>query len=57
MVIRKYSEDDIPEMIGIWNEIVREGIAFPQEDELDEQTGSEFFAAQSYCGAAEDEEE
>lgn len=53
MVIRKYLERDIPEMIGIWNEIVREGEAFPQEDELDERTGREFFAAQSYCGAAE----
>ena len=29
---------------------VREGIAFPQEDELDEITGDEFFKAQSFTG-------
>ena len=40
-------------MISIWNEIVEEGIAFPQEECLDEKTGKEFFASQSYCGVAE----
>lgn len=55
MIIRKYAKKDLPEMIGIWNEVVREGIAFPQEDELDEQSGAEFFAAQSYCGIAEED--
>ena len=47
MIIRKYVENDFPEMTAIWNEVVREGIAFPQEDELDEQSGREFFSAQS----------
>lgn len=54
MIIRKYMENDFPEMTAIWNEVVREGIAFPQEDELDEQSGREFFSAQSYCGVAEE---
>ena len=54
MVIREYKKDDLPEMIKIWNEIVEEGIAFPQEELLDPVTGSEFFASQSYCGVAED---
>ncbi len=55
MKIRAYTEKDIPEMIRIWNQVVEEGVAFPQEDCLTEQTGSEFFAAQSYCGVAEEE--
>lgn len=52
MEIRKYSEKNIPEMIRIWNGVVEEGIAFPQEECLDEKSGREFFAAQSYCGVA-----
>ena len=32
MLIRAYREDDLPEMIAIWNEVVEEGVAFPQED-------------------------
>lgn len=55
MIIRKYKESDLPEMIEIWNEVVREGTAFPQEEELDEQTGRGFLAAQSYCGVAEED--
>lgn len=53
MVIRKYKDKDLPEMIEIWNEIVEEGIAFPQEDALDTNTGAEFFASQTHCGVAE----
>lgn len=52
-MIRKYEEKDIEAMIRIWNEIVEEGIAFPQEDCLDRETGAEFFASQSYTGVAE----
>ena len=51
--IRKYIVEDIPKMISIWNEVVEEGIAFPQEECLDENAGKEFFASQSYCGVAE----
>ena len=55
MQIRKYRPGDLPEMIAVWNEIVAEGIAFPQEELLDAETGTAFFAAQSYCGVAADE--
>ena len=55
MIVRQYQENDLPEMIAIWNEVVEEGIAFPQEENLDEQSGREFFASQSYCGVAEEE--
>ncbi len=42
-------------MIRIWNEVVEEGIAFPQLDLLDEESGRRFFAGQTYCGVADDD--
>jgi len=32
MIIREYTNQDLPEIIRIWNEVVEEGIAFPQEE-------------------------
>lgn len=52
MEIRKYCENDVPAMVCIWNEVVEEGVAFPQEEFLDGESGSAFFASQSYCGVA-----
>lgn len=40
-------------MVEIWNQVVEDGIAFPQEELLDVQSGKLFFAAQTYCGVAE----
>ncbi len=37
--VRKYTDIDLPKMIMIWNEVVEEGIAFPQVDLLNEYTG------------------
>ena len=54
IIIRQYNEKDLPEMIDIWNEIVEEGIAFPQEELLDIDSGREFFASQTYTGVAVD---
>ena len=51
--IREYSGADLEGMILIWNEIVEEGIALPQEDCLDRESGTAFFASQSYTGVAE----
>ena len=55
MQIRKYQETDLPEMTSIWNEVVEEGIAFPQEECLTEENGGYFFASQSYTGVAEND--
>ncbi len=55
MIVRAYRTEDLPAMISIWNEVVEEGAAFPQEEFLDESTGAEFFAAQSYNGVAEED--
>lgn len=52
IVVRKYSESDVPSMTEIWNEVVREGNAFPQEEEMELSEAEEFFASQSFCGVA-----
>lgn len=54
IVIRAYRPADLPAMIDIWNEVVAEGAAFPQEQPLDAVSGSQFFAAQTCCGVAHD---
>ena len=56
ILMRKYEETDLIEMIQIWNEIVEEGNAFPQEDFLNLESGASFFAAQTYTGVAVDVE-
>ena len=52
-MIRKYTERDMEDMIRIWNEVVVEGNAFPQEEGLDMESGPAFFEVQSYTGVAE----
>jgi len=54
-MIRKYAPEDLGEMIRIWNEVVEEGIAFPQEECLDMESGAAFFASQSHAGVAVEE--
>ena len=56
ILMRKYEEKDLIEMIQIWNEIVEEGNAFPQEEFLNLESGASFFAAQTYTGVAVDVE-
>ncbi|MDO5844211.1 MAG: GNAT family N-acetyltransferase [Methanocorpusculum sp.] len=41
-------------MTEIWNEVVNDGIAFPQDTPLDLIGAEEFFASQSFTGVAED---
>lgn len=55
MKIRQYNEQDLRAMVRIWNEVVEEGIAFPQEEFLDEESEKQFFASQTYCGVAEED--
>lgn len=55
--IREYHTDDVDAMIEIWNEVVEDGIAFPQEDLLTSSAGKEFFENQSYSAVAENTED
>ncbi len=50
--VRAYADEDIPQMRDIWNEVVRAGIAFPQEEELSLDEARAFFAKQSKSAVA-----
>ena len=55
MLIRRYEKDDMIQMINLWNEVVEDGIAFPQEEYLDIETGAAFFGSQTFTGVAVDD--
>ncbi len=50
--VREYQKTDLPEMTRIWNQVVAEGVAFPQENPLSPSEAEAFFAAQHFCGVA-----
>ena len=54
--VRTYRPEDLPSMIRIWNQVVEDGEAFPQEETLDDGSGRDFFASQTCCGVAADAE-
>lgn len=54
--VRAYTLRDLNKMTGIWNEVVRAGNAFPQENPLTLKEAEAFFGEQSYCGVAQNEE-
>lgn len=47
MIIREYSSTDLPQLLLIWNEIVREGNYFPQDEEMNLEQAARFFAGQT----------
>jgi ribosomal protein S18 acetylase RimI-like enzyme len=51
--IRAFTGEDIPAMCAIWNEVVDDGIAFPQVESLTEEEAVPFFSEQSFTGVAE----
>ena len=57
VTVRGYNIDDVPAMAEIWNEVVKEGNAFPQKETLDYDGAKKFFASQTFCGVAEYEGE
>lgn len=52
--IKAYDKNDVVEAIYLWNEVVQEGVAFPQMDLLTESSGDDFFMQQSFTGIAFD---
>lgn len=50
--VRPYTEADIEDAVTIWNQIVEEGMAFPQEEFLTVENGNSFFTSQSYTAIA-----
>jgi L-amino acid N-acyltransferase YncA len=55
MQVRPYVPADLPAMVEIWNQVVEDGVAFPQLDLLTVETGGDFFGQQSYTGVAEED--
>ncbi|MCC8046743.1 MAG: GNAT family N-acetyltransferase [Clostridiales bacterium] len=53
--IKEYEDSYLKETMNIWNEVVEEGIAFPQQHTLDETSASLFFKEQTYTGIALDD--
>ena len=54
LAIREYESRDAKDAARIWNEVVEDGVAFPQEEFLTEQSGDEFFRAQTRTAVAVD---
>lgn len=54
MEIRQFKTTDIEQTREIWNEVVGDGVAFPQMEELDTQSGLDFFLSQSFTGVCEE---
>ena len=53
--IKEIEKTDIKQVIDIWNDVVIDGLAFPQTELLNEVSGLEFFKSQSFTGVAFDE--
>ena len=54
IIIREYKKEDAGAAAAIWNQVVEDGVAFPQMEMLDETSGDQFFSEQSYTGIAVD---
>ncbi|MEE8886960.1 MAG: GNAT family N-acetyltransferase [Eubacteriales bacterium] len=54
VVIRQATEEDLPDLIRIWNEVVDDGMAFPQTEDLDEKSGEAFFKSMYTAAAVAD---
>ncbi len=53
-ILREYEEQDLGQMTEIWNAVVRDGDAFPQTEELNEESAREFFSSQTCTGVFEE---
>lgn len=55
MVIREFESKDVADVVRIWNQVVDEGVAFPQEEDLSLEDGEKFFTSQTYSAVAVDD--
>lgn len=54
MLVREYLPEDLPAMAEIWNRVVDDGVAFPQENDLTADDAAAFFGSQSFSAVCED---
>lgn len=52
--ISKYNSADAHEVAAIWNKVVEEGNAFPQENTMNDSEADAFFKSQTFTGVATD---
>lgn len=52
--VKKYEKKDVNDAVMIWNQVVEDGVAFPQTELLTEESGHAFFEEQSFTGIAYD---
>ena len=55
ITVRKFEQKDLPEMARIWNQVVEEGVAFPQKENLTDNDAKDFFEAQTVSAVAVNE--
>lgn len=53
--VRPYREADLSQMVKIWNEVVDEGVEFPDETRLGNLSGKKFFSTQTVSAVAVDD--
>ena len=56
IIVKKFEPSLNAAAVAIWNEVVEEGMAFPQTETLDHPSGLAFFSEQSFTGVAVDQE-
>lgn len=52
IIIRPFKTKDLKQMTEIWNDIVLQANAFPQEELLNDKTANEFFSSQTLTAVA-----
>lgn len=50
--IRSYQTTDAAKAAEVWNQVVEDGLAFPQEENLTTESRDQFFKEQTYTGIA-----
>ncbi len=53
--VRKWKENDLADMVDIWNEVIEEGNAFPYEETLTLESAKVLFQSQTHSAVAVDE--
>lgn len=53
LTVRQFKKEDVKEMTGIWNQVVDEANAFPQEKPFSFEEAEAFFRGQSHTAVAE----
>lgn len=54
--VRKWKENDLADMVDIWNEVIEEGNAFPSEEILTLENAKVLFQSQTHSAVAVDED-